>query len=340
MQTKNYNKIQSLIEKEFPKFRKTVRKNFSLITLALLQSKSCLTPEIALNMSKINGASHKTNITRLYRFLKTKTFKTEDKEWRMFVTFILNILKKDNNLLKKDCNIPINVDYTTKEDNFLILSASIPFYNRGIPLYFSIRKYPEKKGQLDLVKMEQAFIKELRHLLPIAYKYTIVADRGFGNKRFADLCIKNNFDYILRIRTNLTVLKDVSKQQVKDLEINQDFNNVLLTGEKWETRLVSKELDGNKWYIATSLRKAEHKQIINWYEKRFNIEKMFQDEKSSGFNFENLKITSYSRFKRLFFCLSLAQAILMFVGNSIEKNNDRVKKKYPICTNVVSAFSN
>ncbi len=35
------------------------------------------------------------------------------------------------------------------------------------------------------------------------------------------------------------------------------------------------------------------------YEKRFKIEKLFQDNKSSGFNIEANKIKKYDRFKRM-----------------------------------------
>ena len=38
--------------------------------------------------------------------------------------------------------------------------------------------------------------------------------------------------------------------------------------------------------------------------------KSFQDQKGSGFKIESLKITSYSRFKRLLFLIYVAQAIL------------------------------
>jgi hypothetical protein len=104
--------------------------------------------------------------------------------------------------------------------------------------------------------------------------------------------------------------------------------------------LVSKELNNNEWYIVTSLIKNEYKEIIHWYEKRFNIEKMFQDEKSSGFDFEISKIKKYSRFKRLLFCIFFSQALLMFIGNFIEENDDELKKKFRIHINIISAFFN
>jgi hypothetical protein len=81
----------------------------------------------------------------------------------------------------------INVDYTTDTNNFLILCASMIFQGQSIPLYFSMRKYPKRAFITDQKKLEEAFFRSLRHLLPKGYQYTIVADRGFGNESIIGL---------------------------------------------------------------------------------------------------------------------------------------------------------
>ncbi len=122
------------------------------------------------------------------------------------------------NLISSKKPIFINVDFTTKQDNFLILSASIPFMKRGIPLFFTMRNYPQKAGQLDQKKMELAFIKGLKHLLPKKYQYVIVADRGFCTQRFLQLCLDHNFNFIIRAITNLNLnfkgLKTLFKENI------------------------------------------------------------------------------------------------------------------------------
>lgn len=77
--------------------------------------------------------------------------------------------------------------------------ARVDFGGGSVPLYFSMRSYPKRKGQSDQKTLERAFLKELRHLLSKKYSYTIVADRGFGNDRFAQLCHENGFNFVLRI---------------------------------------------------------------------------------------------------------------------------------------------
>ena len=123
------------------------------------------------------------------------------------------------------------LDFTSSTDNFVILSASIPFQGRAIPLYFSMRNYPKKKNSMNQKKMEEAFIKELKHLLSNRYNYVIVADRGFGNARFASLCESNGFSYILRTKDNVRVLKnhfsDIKK--LKEFSAaNFDFSDAIV----------------------------------------------------------------------------------------------------------------
>ncbi len=69
--------------------------------------------------------------------------------------------------------------------------------------------------------MEQAFLNKLKHLLSIKYQYVIVAYRGFGTNNFTQNCIKNGFDFMVRLKENLTIkhpqyshLKSIKNQPV------------------------------------------------------------------------------------------------------------------------------
>lgn len=152
--------IRESIHSIFSKTRKTVRENLYLVIVSLIQSESCNTSEIVQQMNKLTGNNFKANENRLSRFLDSSEFEVEDKLWRCFVKMIFKLLI-ERAYLKSGQIVPINVDFTTKKDEFLILSASIPFMGRAIPLYFSMRTYPKEKGKLDQKTMEKAFLGEL-----------------------------------------------------------------------------------------------------------------------------------------------------------------------------------
>jgi len=336
--------IRSSLENIFSHLRKTARENLSLVITALVQSESCQTPSIINKMSQMLGTNYKANEMKLQRFLSSDEFRVDEVLWREHVKMVMKLLQ-ERNYIKQGSQIAINVDFTTKKDKFLILSAGISFEGRAIPIYFSLRRYPKKKNQIDQVLMETAFLRELSKLLPHEnYSYTIVADRGFGNVRFMKDCLDFKFNYIVRTTENkkFQIIDEQKKQKIKDVKTcNQDFSRVKLETEEFETRLLisHKEEHENRWSIFTNLENNTFDEIVKQYGKRFTIEKMFQDEKSSGFNIEISKINSYSRFKRLLFCTYVSQAIRMFVGDWIKKEAVEIQKKYVLHIEMISAFS-
>lgn len=200
---------------------KVLSRNLSLVTLSLLKSQTANTYSIARSLSSMTNQSFNSCEKRVNRFLDSNYFQVNDALFRCHKNLIFSALE-EMNLLDKNKIVFINVDFTTKKDQFVILSASIPFKNRGIPLYFTMRTYPKIKGKLNHKKMELAFIKGLKHMLPKNYRYVIVADRGFCTSRFINLCIEEGFDYIIRAITNLNVR----------LEENQKTNLKLITNPK------------------------------------------------------------------------------------------------------------
>jgi len=325
--------VRESLENIFSYLRKTARKNLSLVIVCLIQSESCQTPHIIRKMCQILGTKYETNQMKLLRFFDSTEFMVDDKLWRCYIKMIFQLLI-ERNYLKNGSQIAINVDFTTITDRFLILSASIPFFGRGIPLYFSMRNYPQKKRQINQALMERAFLRELWRLLPHEnYTYVIVADRGFGNVRWMKDCLKFGFDYIVRTKENKYFQKvdeKGSKQKIKEVEsATGGFPRIQLQSEEFETRLVISELDESKerWSIFTSLENRSYTEIVKLYGKRFTIEKMFQDQKSSGFQVEKLKISGYGSFKRALFCIYVAQGILMFVGDWLKKEAVEIQKK-------------
>ena len=190
---KNYNYFYENVYNKFLKiWNKKITNVISNFVMWLLMSQNCILSNIARALSTHNWKSLNTNVRSLERLLQNIRFQIDDKTWRMYHSFLWWLIIKMRllNEIVKDWLIQINIDYTTKKDKFLILSASIPFKTRYIPLYFSMRVYPKKKWQIDQKKMEEAFMKALKHLLPRWYRYCIVADRWFCNKRFIDFIVK------------------------------------------------------------------------------------------------------------------------------------------------------
>jgi hypothetical protein len=131
------------------------------------------------------------------------------------------------------------------------------------------------------------------------------------------------------------------KGNMQDLERENKDCKIQLKTSKFECRLVTSFKDqGQGWYILTDLEEASFDEVIEKYKGRFGCEKMFQDEKSSGFEIEKSKISKYSRFKRLLFCVYVTQGLMMFVGDWINGEAEDIRKKYVLHINMISAYSN
>jgi hypothetical protein len=268
--------------------------------LGILRGKTASMGEIAHQIAKDTNVDFKTADMSLYRFLKDKKFQVDDSGFRCYINMVFDFLREKHGLKDGD-NIYINVDYTSSKDDFLILSASITIaQEKGIMLFFTTRLYPKKKNQMSYKKMELAFFKGLRHILSKKYTYTIVADRGFGNSRIIEICEKLGFHYILRTNNNLKITIDGQKaENLMDYKGKNAFFRAYVQRWKRYVQIDIKTENNETWYILTDFENQGGAEI---YSKRFKIEKVFQDMKTSGYDIEKTKIRKYDRFKKATVC--------------------------------------
>ena len=83
-------------------------------------------------------------------------------------------------------------------------------------------------------------------------------------------------------------------------------------------------------YLVVLIKLYSYKKLDlgNIYEKRFKIEKNYQDCKSGGYNLEGNKIRKYNRFKRLVYLVSISHGLTCFIGDMIESTKNNLKKNF------------
>jgi hypothetical protein len=327
--------MNALINRYFSGINAITINNLSFLVEGIVRCGTASPWHASRAMSAVNDQSFKTNEKRANRLLQDSHFQIDDELFRKYVNLLFDAME-ERDLLKIGDDLQVNVDYTTDTDDFLILVASINFGGRAVPVYFSMRAYPKRKGQHDQKKHESSFVRALRHLLPKKYSYTIVSDRGFGNDRFAELCADKGFDYVLRVNENLNVRIGDKACNLSDFKgKNEKFSAYVFAWEK-EVEFEIHTENESTWFLLLSKSDISGREI---YKKRFSIEKCFQDQKSSGFNIEKCKIRKYDRFKRLYFTMCLAQLFVVMIGEYIENENHPIKKRFPMLVGAISAFS-
>jgi hypothetical protein len=320
--------IPNFIDKLFPKESKAFHSRLSRMVTGLLLSTSASTTQIAKAIQRIFGIQFEAAVRSIERLLKDNVFQFSDCLWRQYINAVLSHCEEAN-LLDSNNFLLINVDITSIEDKITVITASVTInQEKSIMLYISTRNYPKKSGRLNQKKMEKAFFNELRHLLPRKWRYAIVADRGFGHQRIIQLCEKHGFYYALRRTDDIKVVINDKKVSLQDLNDKQGDFKAYVPAWKGEyhfftySQTTEKEgkTESSTWHIISNLGEAMTKVV---YEKRFKIEKLFQDWKSNGFNLEKTKLRGSKEIKRLIFFVGLSHAIASFFGYYLRD----VKKK-------------
>lgn len=328
--------LEKALSKFYSKTGKIFCKNFSEIITAMLSSSSSNTARIATEMSKLNNKSFKTNDIALYRFLKNEKFQIDEALWRCHIKMIFTLLT-EHKIINNGDKIPIKIDFTTSEDNFLILCASIIVADKAIPIFFTMRRYPVRKYMIDQKRMERAFLKCLKNFLSKKYDYIIVGDRGFGNERIVNYCKEFGYEYLLRITPSVKIELEEKELILSEIKGNKSFIGKIVNW-KQDIRIFTSEKERQSWYLITNISEINHFQAIEMYKKRFKIEKTFQDLKSSGFDIENLKIKKYDRFKRMVFCSVVAYSLMILTGDFINKKFVSLKKNSPTFLDLILAY--
>lgn len=170
---------------------------------------------------------------------------------------------------------------------------SIIWDKRAIPVCFEILP---KLGSSNLEEQKTVISNSLVILKD--YKVCILGDRKFCSISLANWLAEKNLWFCLRIKknTNIEIKKDIWSelsaiglragtsvfyQEVK-LTKSKGFKPVNLAC-KWKKK-VKGVTPKEGWFIATNFPSLEI--AINAYKQRFDIEEMFRDFKSGGYNLE------------------------------------------------------
>ena len=265
-----------------------------------------------------SSATEESKIKRLQRFLSNKAINPE----KLYEFFAYKLLKKYKSRYK---SIYIIFDHTTIEDRFVILQFSLKVGRRSIPLWYKIFKY-KQDGNKDFKHVREGLNFLHKIITPHEFDVTILADRGFKSVdlfKFIDKVL--NWKYCIRCTKDLGIFID-GKRQIKKLEditpckgTTKHFYNVKLTAQEYVCNMaVCKAEDADDvWFIANNL---SGPYAIREYKKRFDIEEMFRDFKSSGFNLEDTWSNDIHYIRMLYLCISIAYYWIITLGVSCTKD--------------------
>jgi len=270
---------------------------------------------------------------KLRRFLKLEILNIE----KIWFLCLKEMLKQEERFSIKGL-VYIAIDRTSW-GAINILMVSIVYDKRAIPIYWEILK---KKGSSNL-KEQQQVLEKVFNLLS-DYKIVVLGDREFCSISLGKWLGEQDVYFCLRQKQSTNVkIKDGVYQEMRELGLTPGtklfLNDVNITKEKGfaEFNLAckwKKNYRGFKtkepWYILTNFGDLET--AIMAYQKRFDIEEMFRDLKSGGYNLEGSKLAP-QHLSKLIIVIAIAYTSATVQGKKIkdmgiQKYITRPEKRY------------
>ena len=275
-----------------------------------------------------------SRLKTLQRFLDSPRFCKEKIWWGIWMEIMAGYWLPQEPIV-------LAIDRTSwRKYNLLVVSWIIQ--GRAIPINWQLL---DKLGSSSLDD-QQSVIYPITCLLP-DYSFVLLGDREFCSKHLATWLLEIGWGYCLRLKKSTYVrLKNddlVTLQQLAShpgVQIFLQGVNISTTAHKFPFNVAihyPKEHHGmpieEGWFILTTLPNLTT--AVQTYATRFQLEEMFRDYKSYGFNLELTQLNG-SRFDAWLLLLTLVYSILAFIGLSTTEPHQKYlarttesKRQYP-----------
>jgi hypothetical protein len=277
--------------------------NWMWIVVGILQANSMALSKIATFVP--GAAEAESRVTTIRRWLKNLRVEV----W----TFYRPILE---HVLEGWCAVEAVVvldGVAVFGDRLQIFRLSLVHGHRAIPLVW---KVIPGKGLTQAEVLDAMLTQAADFLRPRVKRVRFLADRGFRDCDWAELCLKLGWHYDIRIQCNTTVtLEDGWQGRVDELGVQPGqrryYQNVRLTLEsKLCTHLSVTWTEGDEKHapelLAVISDQLACRARLREYGARMCIEQSFRDDKSGGFDMAHTKLQHPERLERLLLAVAIA----------------------------------
>lgn len=332
--------VQMIVESIFGKdLHKKRQLSLSYAALGLFQSESLFLHEMGLGMAESRGVNKKHATKQIDRLLSNKGFDI----WDLSAKWVPYIIGSKKELM-------VALDWTSfAGDEQHMISLNV-LTGKGCSTPLLWRTVDKKRLKHNRARYEDQILSRLKEVLPEDVSITVVADRGFADKKFLAFLEESlNFNYIIRIKANTTITNKVGDSKkasdwldktgraksIKKAKITKDNQPI--------EQFVSVKDKGMKaaWFLVTNLSDVPARLLIKHYAKRWKIEPYFRDIKDGryGYGLRQTHIKSEQRRDRLFLIVALCYMLLILLGQAGESIGfDKYLKVNTVKTRTHSLF--
>ena len=212
-------------------------------------------------------------------------------------------------------------------DRWQIFRISLQHGCRAIPIAWTI---VEGKGLVKVTKLKGMLEKVQKFLKKYVKRVTFLADAGFRDCDWAQLCLKIGWNYAIRVACNtyITMPNGISDRldHLVPENCNRYFENVLLTRQtKLKTNVSvtwTTDKNGEPEMVAIMTDQIACRARLRAYDRRMSIEQSFRDDKSGGFDMEHTRLQHAQRIDHLLLAIAIATLWCHELGEFVLKQGD------------------
>jgi hypothetical protein len=215
-------------------------------------------------------------------------------------------------------------------DHWQIFRVSLRHGCRAIPIAWTI---VEGNGLVKVNKLKDMLEKVQRFMKRYVKRVTLLADAGFRDCDWAQLCEALGWNYGLRIACNTYItLPDGTSDRLDHwvpVKRNRYFQNVFLTREiKLQTNVSvtwTTDAKGQPEMVAIITDQIACRARLREYGYRMSIEQSFRDDKSGGFDLEHTRLQHAQRIDHLLLAMAIATLWCHELGEFVLKQGESAR---------------
>jgi len=313
--------------------------SLSYAALGLFESESLVLHKMGLGMAESRGVNKKHATKQIDRLLSNPGYDI----WELSAKWVPYIIGSKTELM-------VALDWTSFEgDKQHMLGLNI-LTGKGVSTPLLWRTVDKKRLKHNRARYEDQMLSRLKEVIPAGVVVTVVADRGFADKKFFTFIGDElKFNYIIRIKSNTTITtakgfsqkasqwldKTGRAKSIKDCTMTLEHQPI-----KQFVSVKDKKMKAG-WFLVTNLDAVPCRLLIKHYAKRWKIEPYFRDIKSGryGYGLHQTHIENEARRDRLFLIAALCYMLLILLGQAGERVGfDKYLKVNTVKTRTHSLF--
>lgn len=212
------------------------------------------------------------------------------------------------------------VDQTPLKARLVRLQVSLAYHGRAVALAWAVYSARTGLGPEVWLSLFERVLDEAKALLPEGWMVRTLLDRGFVSPRIWDAVLARGWHPVLRLQQSVRVRKSRESERPVGELLGKEPGLIAVVGEifkkgGWRVGTVTAlRRDGmeESWLLASDLPAGEQRALE--YAVRMHIEESFRDDKRSGWQWEQSRVTDPERAERLLLVLHLATLWCLSAG--------------------------